>query len=346
MYKLEHMPRWSRFLSVLFLLLHVHIAFAESAWPAPLARQSLLLDIVRAGDAVYAVGERGHILSLTPGSDWQQQNVPTQVLLTAVDFHNSDHGCAVGHEAVIVCTRDGGRHWHKVSSQPALQAPLLDVHFVSAEEVIAVGAYSLYMHSHDGGDTWKTETFSPSTSASVFTDANDTVSEFTDDYDLHLNAIAAVGQRLVIAAEAGRLYESSDGGSHWQRLPSPYGGSWFSALAGDEPAFFVGGLRGHLFENTHNHHWQGLETATVESITGGLILDSGVQLFIGHGGTLLYRPHADARMQHWRYPGRPALLAVVLGPDNDLLFVSDRGLLTLPLSDLQKSPSRRLEPGL
>lgn len=84
----------------------------EDALLMPLASQSLLLDITRAGSRFVAVGERGHILySDDKGESWQQASVPTRQMLTAVYFPSSLRGWAVGHDGLILMTVDGGEHW-------------------------------------------------------------------------------------------------------------------------------------------------------------------------------------------------------------------------------------------
>jgi photosystem II stability/assembly factor-like uncharacterized protein len=78
----------------------------------PLASKSLLLDIAPAGDRLVAVGERGHILfSDNAGLGWNQAQVPTRQMLTAVYFSGEDRGWAVGHDGLILATVDGGEHW-------------------------------------------------------------------------------------------------------------------------------------------------------------------------------------------------------------------------------------------
>ncbi|MDX2370322.1 MAG: hypothetical protein QNK36_18255, partial [Colwellia sp.] len=70
---------------------------------APLASQSLLLDITSIGqNKLVAVGERGHIIISTDGVNWQQANVPVQTTLTNVFFYNEQLGWAVGHDSTIL----------------------------------------------------------------------------------------------------------------------------------------------------------------------------------------------------------------------------------------------------
>src|SRR5690606_30229010 len=73
---------------------------------------SLLLDIAHAGKLLAAVGDRGHILfSVEPGRNWVQARVPPRQLLTAVFFVDDKHGWAVGHDAQILHSDDGGANW-------------------------------------------------------------------------------------------------------------------------------------------------------------------------------------------------------------------------------------------
>ena len=55
--------------------------------------------------------------------------MPTRALLTAVHMHDERTGWAVGHDAVILRTRDGGETWSLVHEAPEEELPLLDVWF-------------------------------------------------------------------------------------------------------------------------------------------------------------------------------------------------------------------------
>ncbi len=88
------------------------LASPDAAIPSPRASEALLLDIVRVGEKLVAVGDYGHILySETVGQDWQQAEVPTRRMLTAVHFATPERGWAVGHDGLILGTVDGGRRW-------------------------------------------------------------------------------------------------------------------------------------------------------------------------------------------------------------------------------------------
>ena len=116
-----------------------------SARAAPLASQSLLLDITKINPStLVAVGERGHILLSSDGQQWQQASVPVQSTLTAVYFVDETHGWAVGHDATILATIDGGLSWQIQQYLPKVEKPLLDVLFSDKDNGIAIGAYGLF----------------------------------------------------------------------------------------------------------------------------------------------------------------------------------------------------------
>ena len=92
--------------------------------------------------------------------------------------------------------------------------------------------------------------------------------------DYHLNRIvAAGGARLYIAAEAGHLYRSDDGGAHWQQLASPYEGSFFDVLPLGGDALLAFGLRGNLYRSEDaGASWRRLDSGTLAMLDGGTTL--------------------------------------------------------------------------
>ena len=102
----------------------------EHALLMPLAARSLLLDLAAGDGWMVAVGERGHVLvSRDDGRTWVQKPAPTRATLTAVTVRGADLAWAVGHDEVILRTRDGGESWERVHAAPEEERPLLDVRF-------------------------------------------------------------------------------------------------------------------------------------------------------------------------------------------------------------------------
>ncbi|MCW5605889.1 MAG: sialidase, partial [Burkholderiales bacterium] len=214
----------------------------------------LLLDAARAGTRLVAVGERGRIfLSDDEGATWNATPSPTEATLTAVWFADARHGWVVGHDAVILRTDDAGANWHVAHAAPAEERPLLDVRFIGPERGFAVGAYGAYLETSDGGRTW-------------------TARGIADD-DRHLNGIAAgAGGELLIAGESGALLLSTDGGRRWERLESPYQGSFFGALAPERDHFLVFGLRGNVYRSGDlGRNWHRAGQPAEVSLMGGRV---------------------------------------------------------------------------
>lgn len=264
--------RRSRLLLFLFALAACPPPFsaAGEARGARLAAKSLLLDGAAVGSRLVAVGARGHALFSTDGgASWKRARVPVRVLLTAVRMIDARAGWAVGHEAVILRTEDGGASWRAAHHAPGEDRPLLDVWFRDARAGFAVGAYGYFLATADGGRTWTPRTIA--------------------DEDVHLNALAPAGpRRLFVAGEAGALYRSDDGGETWRKMPSPYAGSWFAALALDENRVLLAGLRGRLFRSEDGGEtWTRTPTGTKAALTSIVRMRPGLLLITGLEGVLL-----------------------------------------------------------
>ena len=285
---------------------------AQDAVEAPLAIESLLLDGAAAGSRLIVVGERGHILvSADGGASWTQARVPVRALLTAVHMHDERTGWAVGHDAAILRTGDGGSTWRMVHHAPEEERPLLDVWFRDERTGFAVGAYGYFLATEDGGDTWTSRTIG--------------------EDDFHLNALVPAGsQRLFIAAEAGVVYRSDDGGETWRKLPSPYAGSWFGALALDEDEVLLMGLRGHLFRSGDaGESWTRVPTGINATLTDAVRLQSGAMLITGLEGTLLSSRDGGRSVSFTRLPSRQGISAALPLADGGVLLIGEFGVRRL-----------------
>ena len=115
--------KWLGVLLLTLLSLPAPATRADNALITPLADRSLLLDITAFGERLVAVGERGHILvSDDPDSGWQQAQVPTRQMLTAVHFADARRGWAVGHDGLVLVTSNGGMDWSRQYDGLALQS--------------------------------------------------------------------------------------------------------------------------------------------------------------------------------------------------------------------------------
>ena len=178
---------------------------AQHAIASRLATETLLLDVARAGERLVAVGEWGHVvLSDDGGKTWRQaRSVPTRMTLTEVAFVGARRGWAVGHDAVVLHTSDGGETWELQFSDPEEEATLLSVWFENADHGIAVGSFGLAIETQDGGRSWERRTL------------------LEDEDPPHLNHLFAGPEgTLFIAAEFAWVYRSRDDGRSWERFRS------------------------------------------------------------------------------------------------------------------------------
>ncbi len=299
---------------------------ALAAEPMRLAEHALVLDIVRAGTRLIAVGERGQVLLSDDGQAWRQSaGVPLRSTLTAVSAVG-DSAWAVGHDGTILHSADAGETWQVQRRDPWVAAaadavhdprqgvPLLDVLFTDASTGHAIGAYSLYLTTRDGGRTWTGgripvagEAAAAATAGSdddsiddeAIDDGGDTFSadelRIGQEADPHLNAIARTGSgAFVIVGERGAIFRSRDGGASWERSQLPYDGSMFGVIGYDGDHVLAFGLRGHVFESHDlGANWTDLPTGTELSLMGGTPLAGAGAIVVGANGTVLRRAGGD-----------------------------------------------------
>lgn len=346
-------------------------ALDEPSTNSAFASSSLLMDLDRVGDSLVAVGERGYILTSDDGGEsWSQAEVPVRVTLTACHFVNDKSGWAVGHDGVVLRTRDGGHSWQKVldgyqanelmlaraqervaelesalsraeeDQQAELTSaldeaqyqledaesfnnegpsrPLLDVWFSDVNEGYVIGAFGLFLRTQDGGDSW-----------TAWFDHLDSPES------LHLNAIRQAGDYLYIAAEAGNLFRSDDAGVSWQRLDSPYDGSFFGLISDSQGRLITYGLRGHAFRSDDaGDSWSAIDTGTDASLFGAALTADGNVVLAGATGTTVVIPEDGSKVRSSQTRQRRAVSALIGNGDAAMLTVGDGGVQTLsPDSD-------------
>jgi photosystem II stability/assembly factor-like uncharacterized protein len=290
---------------------------AAPALRARLAARSLLLDVAAAGDRLVAVGERGHILwSDDRGATWTQAEVPTNVTLTGVFLLDRETGWVVGHDAVVLRTTDGGRTWELQRSAPEEERPLFDVHFADASHGFAVGAYGAFLVTANGGTTWDERPIG--------------------DEDMHLHHVSrAASGALYIAAEAGALLRSDDGGTSWRALESPYMGSFFATvpLAGD--SLLALGLRGHLFRSDDGGAtWSAIATDTEAMLTDGVALPGGRVVVAGLAGVLIVSEDGGRTFALRQQSSRQGNVAIAVAGDGTLVVAGEYGVRRLAVTEI------------
>ena len=340
---------------------------------------SILMDVVKVDSRLVAVGERGHILySEDACTSWVQAQVPVSVNLTAVCFPTYEKGWAVGHDGVVLNTEDGGKTWKKqldgtkinelvynqikqmiqtkseliedeaaglseaeredleievedlgyflsdaeLAVEEGPTRPLMDVWFKNDKEGIIIGSFGMILGTSDGGNTWQ-----------PLLDRIDNVDGF------HYYGIIRSGDDLFIAGEAGGLYRSEDFGRTWQRLESPYEGSYFGIignLSGDFVMAF--GLRGHIYYSLdRGETWQPTSTGKKASLSGGAFLSGGILCVVGVDGSIFKSTDKGKTftLLPKRFPGAIAVAEVKKG------VVSVVGIRGATQVDLNPSSSEK-----
>ncbi|MBU2115858.1 MAG: hypothetical protein KKE94_19015 [Gammaproteobacteria bacterium] len=316
---------------------------AQMAYQMPMANKALLTDIVAVpGSALVAIGERGHILVSHDANTWQQATVPVQANLNSVYFISKQQGWAVGHDASILHTLDGGLSWQLQHFAPETDKPLFDVYFSDAQNGIAVGAYGLFYRTVDGGQNWSKE-FHPEL---LSEDDQDYLAELKDtDPELfeielgailpHFNRLYADGNVLYLAGEAGFVAKSTDLGLSWSKLDEFYNGSLFDITRSAQMSLIAVGLRGNAFKSTDQGlTWQQLELTETATFNSAFSDAAGRLYLVGNAGSLLVSyDDGDTFVDKSQANGKAIVNGVVW--QDKLVLVTESGVTTIKLTELE-----------
>ncbi|MBT7279172.1 MAG: hypothetical protein HN835_00465 [Rhodobiaceae bacterium] len=287
----------------------------EYANPSDMTTKALLLDVVQTGNRLVAVGEYGHVIfSDDQGESWTQANsVPTRNTLTSVIFLDNQTGYAVGHEATILKTNDGGNNWELQYNERRGETPLFGVYFSDANNGIAIGGFSYAFETSDGGETWNQR--------SLVEDSYD---------DFHLNDLFTDTKgNVYIPAEYGTVYKSVDRGRTWQTLGTGYDGSFWGGMGLANGNVLVYGMRGNAYMSKDNGKgWKKVTTNADQSITGGTQLADGRIVLTGLSGTVLTSTNGGKTFTSVSRTDRLSFATAAAGKNNTVLLFGDPGVRT------------------
>lgn len=314
------------------------------ATKSALASKSLLLDISPIGsNALVAVGQHGHIIVSTDGENWEQAHVPVRSTLTSVYFLNEQLGWAVGHDATILHSKDGGLNWQVQQYIPELEKPLFDIFFKNEQQGFAVGSYGQVFRTIDGGITWKSEFHQEFLLADDIDYINELKAEdeqaYLDEIAFilpHFNGLVEVAGIMYLLGETGLLAQSDDFGITWQQFDNFYQGSFFSLGKIGNDKLLVAGLRGHVFKSLNNGHtWEEVTTNTTV-LLNDIVFSNDKRIFIlgNNGMVLISTDDGETFTQHQQSDGK----ALIAGAwfKGKLLSVSEVGIKILDLPTSKK----------
>lgn len=343
----------------------------SAAIKSALASKSLLLDIACSGDRIIAVGELGHIIySDDNGRSWQQADVPVRVLLTSVVFPGGGRvGWAAGHTGMVLFSDDAGKTWvkqidgdqvnkiivdsfeaailkqkDKLAAAPEeekerLKAelenldallsdatsfldegpsrPFFDIYFENEHQGWAVGSFGMIIETQDGGKTWT----SPAP-------------DIDNPEGYHYTAMTAIAKILFIAGEKGFVSRSLDGGQSWERLETPYEGSFFG-LTGDDRDLILVGLRGNAVVSfDQGESWKLVKTEEKTTLSSAQVLGDGRFLVSRYTKTLVVSNPAGTTLTPLRWVAGKAVSSFVLAHDGSLITVGVDGVTRVTDPDL------------
>ncbi|MBL9190125.1 MAG: hypothetical protein JNK23_21775 [Opitutaceae bacterium] len=292
-------------------MLALSLTFASSAFAVPPPPRTLLLDVALTGPDLVAVGERGTLARSTDnGRSWETVASPVRATLTGIAFATlaaPRTGWAVGHDAVILGTTDGGRTWAKSFQGENLSDSFLDVIALDAQRALAVGAYGFFVATTNAGKSW-------------------TRRKILED-DTHLNRISrGPGGTLYLAGERGTLLRSIDQGLTWVKLTAPYEGSFYGILPLERGTLLAHGLRGHAFHSTDDGQtWRDVSTPAPALLATAVRLRSGFTVFAGQDRALFFNREPGAPLAASPRPPGAAIAELLELPDGQLLAVGEAG---------------------
>ncbi|MBW3525215.1 hypothetical protein KO533_01320 [Shewanella sp. NKUCC05_KAH] len=300
----------------------------------PLAASSLILDIANVGAGLMAVGERGH--ALVYDGSWHQVVTPVSSQLTKVFFLNEKRGWAVGHDATILQTQDGGQTWQQQMHSPEIEKPFLDVVFLDENNGIAIGAYGLFYRTNDGGAHWSDEFHEELL-------AEEDVAYLAElkgsDQSAYLSARASLlphfnriltltDGRLLLVGELGLVAVSGDQGKTFTRTNFDYDGSMFNAVE-TKNAVYVMGLRGHIFKaDVSLSQWNQIELPVQSSINGAMVVSDDALYLVGNAGIVIKLNEDDTSSIVTRRQGEN-LVSIAKDNQGNMWLSGSQGLFIL-----------------
>ena len=299
------------------------------ALPTRLTTTTQLSAIAHAGKRLVAVGIRGLIItSDDEGTHWTQRLAPVSSDLLAVHFPTPQRGWAVGHDGVVLHSKDGGLTWVKQldGRQAALQLiahfqkmadagdetgkrllaemklnyesgpeqALLDVWFEDEQHGFVCGSFGTLLFTADGGKSWQSW-----------------IEKIDYETLLHLNAIRGIGNEIFMASEKGIVFRLDRSKQRFAAVETGYTGSFFS-LAGRGDTIVAAGLRGSAYRSTDaGKNWSRIDTGLAASVTGAATGSDGALMLVSQNGSLLYGDLATQRFTTIRVP-RPTTLSGIV----------------------------------
>lgn len=267
-----------------------------------------------AGNRVIAVGEYGSVMLFDPKADKARQatQVPTRASLTAVSFIDQRHGWAVGHQGVILQTRDGGDTWSLLQADAKTEA-LFSVLFLDEDKGLAGGRFATLIRTQDGGQNWEPLS----------------ISDDPDAEEAHLFDLFSDGKgKIYAASEYGAVLVTADEGNSWRALETGFGGSLWAGIADSNGTIVTVGMVGAIYRSgDFGESWNAIEVDSNASFTDVVRLMNGDIVAVGMNGVVATSHDDGQSFSVEQRTDRAGLTAVGCGNDNKPVLFSKAGLV-------------------
>ncbi len=289
----------------------------EYATPSKLSSHDLLLAAAMAGNRLVAVGQFGHVVySDDGGKTWvQAKTVPTQVTLTSVYFVTDKIGYAGGHDSTVIRTDDGGNTWTPSYHNIESQSPIMSVYFTDENHGFAMGAFSFVVETNDGGKTWTQRALVAGSTG-----------------DSHLNKVFATNTgTIIVAAEFGKVFRSTDKGATFTEIQTSYEGSFWGGLELKNGSALIYGMRGNVYRsNDDGLTWAKINSGTDKSVGGSYELADGTVVLVGLQGYIGYSTDGGENFTEVTRADRLGYVAVLPAADHQIAVFGEPGVKLQP----------------
>lgn len=271
------------------------------------ANKTMLFDVVKFGDVLYAPGERGVILkSPDHGNHWAGfSNVPTNRALTSIVFVDEKVIVVVGHGGTVFRTDDGGVEWQKIEIPDIGKDSILGIMKTADGRLFMYGAFGLFFESSDAGKSW--------TKRPVI----------EDGFDRHISQVVELPNKSWFAVgESGTAAISNDAGVKWQKLNVGYEGSLFGVLPAKDGSILVYGMRGNVFRSADNGQtWSQVPIDSKSAINSGAVSEDGTIALVGNNGLAVVSKDNGLSFKTVKTAESNPLSGVHITKDGSLVYV-------------------------
>lgn len=258
----------------------------------------------------WAVGNDGVVLhSADAGATWRKQLDGRQIGALMVKYYSALATAEPANEQWPLLVGEGQR-----LIEQGADKPFLDVWFANDKLGYVVGVFNLILRTEDGGQSW-----------APFQDRTDNPQGF------HLNAIASTGDGLYIAGEQGLLLKWNAAQQRFNALQTPYQGSYFGVIGkpGEVLAYGLGG--NVFRSTDGGEHWNSLPSGLHVSITAGIINAQGQYQLFTQAGPVLISQEGGTRLQLLAQQEPSPVSGVSQSVDGSLVVVGNRGAQRLSI---------------